>query len=194
MLPSTNTQEIKRLPGQYYDEETNLHYNYFRYYDPSLGRYITSDPIGLNAGPNTYVYVKNKPLRYTDRLGLKWECEWVVTKYYDKNVPRLVQPELGYWDDLCLPFATPTIGVPDPTTPRSGYYNKAASHPSRLPSAIDFSFEMKCIKQWVVKQEEKWEMDVERWMSGYMKCVDDCTGETKNHWGSDRPADSPPDI
>ena len=35
-----------RYPGQYYDEETKLHYNWHRYYDPTLGRYITSDPIG----------------------------------------------------------------------------------------------------------------------------------------------------
>lgn len=38
--------EIKRLPGQYYDAETNLHYNHFRYYDPSLGKYISANPMG----------------------------------------------------------------------------------------------------------------------------------------------------
>jgi RHS repeat-associated protein len=59
-----------RLPGQYYDKETNLHYNYFRDYDPNIGIYKQSDPIGLAAGPNTYLYVRATPLRYVDPLGL----------------------------------------------------------------------------------------------------------------------------
>ena len=58
------------LPGQYYDQETGLYYNYFRYYDPSTGRYITADPIGLVAGPNLYAYVSNNPLVYIDPYGL----------------------------------------------------------------------------------------------------------------------------
>jgi RHS repeat-associated protein len=46
-----------RLPGQYYDRETGLHYNYFRDYDPTTGRYVEADPMGLAAGPNVYAYV-----------------------------------------------------------------------------------------------------------------------------------------
>ena len=59
-----------RFPGQYYDEETGLHYNYFRYYDPRIGRYITSDPIGLDGGLNTYLYAYANPMKFLDQRGL----------------------------------------------------------------------------------------------------------------------------
>ena len=60
-----------RLPGQRYDKETALHYNYFRDYDPSIGRYGESDPIGLRGGLNTYLYVLAEPLQRFDPHGLK---------------------------------------------------------------------------------------------------------------------------
>ncbi len=63
-----------RLPGQYFDKETNLHYNYFRDYDPSIGRYGESDPVGLRGGLNTYAYVGGSPLSGEDPLGLATFC------------------------------------------------------------------------------------------------------------------------
>src|SRR5690606_27145306 len=59
-----------RIPGQYFDPETGLHYNYFRDYDPETGRYVESDPIGLAGGLNTFGYVAGNPLLYSDPDGL----------------------------------------------------------------------------------------------------------------------------
>jgi RHS repeat-associated protein len=62
-------QQHLRLPGQQYDEETGLHYNRHRYYDPHQGRYITQDPIGLRGGWNLYAYPLD-PVNEIDPLGL----------------------------------------------------------------------------------------------------------------------------
>jgi RHS repeat-associated protein len=59
-----------RLPGQYEDPETGLHYNRHRYYNPATGRYLTPDPLGTPDGPNPYTYVRDNPLRYVDPSGL----------------------------------------------------------------------------------------------------------------------------
>lgn len=68
-----------RFPGQYFDAETGTHYNYYRDYDPSIGRYIQSDPIGLAGGTNTFLYVNGRPLSLVDLFGL---CESTMEVRY----------------------------------------------------------------------------------------------------------------
>ena len=70
---ATNNQ---RFPWQYTDAETGFKYNYFRDYDPTTGRYIQSDPIGLLGGYNRYAYVFGNPVSRFDFYGLEPLLEW----------------------------------------------------------------------------------------------------------------------
>lgn len=67
-VSQTHLQTI-RFQGQYFDEETGLHYNRFRYYDPDMGMFTTRDPIELNGGMNVFAYAPN-PTSWVDPLGL----------------------------------------------------------------------------------------------------------------------------
>ncbi|AKA85920.1 Rhs-family protein [Pseudomonas synxantha] len=64
-----SVEQHLRFQGQYFDAETGLHYNTFRYYDPGVGRFTTQDPIGLLGGDNLYQYAVN-PTGWVDPLGL----------------------------------------------------------------------------------------------------------------------------
>ena len=68
---ATGIENLKSFPGQYRDSDTGYSYNYYRDYDASLGRYVQSDPIGLNGGLNTYAYVGGNPVMLFDPYGLR---------------------------------------------------------------------------------------------------------------------------
>ncbi len=59
-----------RFPGQYFDKESGLHYNWWRYYQPGSGRYVTGDPLGLEGGINNYIYANSSPVLTFDYSGL----------------------------------------------------------------------------------------------------------------------------
>jgi RHS repeat-associated protein len=70
--PNSSVVNNFRFAGQYYDQETGLHYNWNRYYDSRTGRYLTPDPLGIERGKNhLFVYAKNNPINSTDLMGLK---------------------------------------------------------------------------------------------------------------------------
>ena len=77
-----------RFQGQYFDAETGLHYNTFRYYDPGVGRFTTQDPIGLLGGDNLYQYAVN-PTGWVDPLGLTCGIE-NPKKVSNSNLPHAI--------------------------------------------------------------------------------------------------------
>jgi len=106
-----------RFPGQYFDGETNLNYNYFRDYDPAVGRYVESDPIGLIAGVNTYGYVGQNPLIFVDSLGLCW--------IYHQSTGQLTHEINGKVSDIATGYAGYGTGLNN-----SAMQNVAGNHPN----------------------------------------------------------------
>jgi RHS repeat-associated protein len=94
-LPNANVASVTnnlRFPGQYFDAESGLNYNIMRTYDPTVGRYIESDPTGLMGGVNLHIYANNKPLNQIDLLGM-------VCENYDGSAE---QSFYNFWDSTSV--------------------------------------------------------------------------------------------
>jgi RHS repeat-associated protein len=132
----SSVQNNLRFPGQYYDQETGLHYNWNRFYDPGVGRYITTDPFGLvsnikksennlslkcntsNSGHDVkinhlYVYVLSNPINMIDTEGLQAEVLGDLDKYRCmQNCARECAAEAGKcWMKVIWPYGFPTCEV-----------------------------------------------------------------------------------
>ena len=91
-----------RFPGQYADSETGLNNNYFRDYDPTTGRYIESDPIGLKGGSaSTFIYVANTPLSKSDPFGLLirgtgvTDDQWAAIQAAQQKIQKELEKDCG---------------------------------------------------------------------------------------------------
>ncbi|MEF9388543.1 RHS repeat domain-containing protein [Ralstonia solanacearum species complex bacterium KE056] len=135
MLPDENPTSLGaftynlRFPGQVYDTETGKHYNANRDYDPASGRYVQSDPIGLNGGQwSTYAYVDGQPTRYADPSG---KCPWCVALLY---YGAIYAEELALGTAIVAEIAT---GVPNPVSTPVSAAAQVATKAQAIHDALD---------------------------------------------------------
>ncbi len=108
-----------RFPGQYFDSESGLHYNYFRDYDPETGRYIEGDPLGLFDGTNTFGYAQQNPIMLIDPLGL-WS-------WGDPLPQGLVDGVAGFGDAFGAGLIRDALGIDGGVNKCSPAYNTATA-------------------------------------------------------------------
>ena len=110
------TQMNLRFPGQYWDQETQTHYNFNRDYLPGLGRYVQGDPIGLDGGLNIFAYVKLNPLVDFDPRGLKPAgdpepgiIDWAKDHACSKGCDWVYKKCRETWMRYCVSFGRSTV-------------------------------------------------------------------------------------
>jgi RHS repeat-associated protein len=89
-----------RFPGQYYDDETELYYNYHRYYDFKIARYLNLDPIGLSGGLNLFIYSNQNSINFFDPFGLFCRIEGTPGIGPRIGDTWIESQKIGYWNAM----------------------------------------------------------------------------------------------
>lgn len=171
MTSSGNATNAFRYAGREFDTETNLYYYRARYYDPTIARFLSEDPVRFGAGINFYAYVKNEPIDFVDPYGLK--CEQLTPW---KEVPRMTSP------NALKPYSTVQGGL------------------FWVPGTWDFvggDGSSSCICEWVATHVRKRKLYRERIEEqAWFQCTDSCgkpepakvqTRTGTRHWETDEP-------
>jgi RHS repeat-associated protein len=172
-----------RFAGQYYDQETGLSYNYFRDYDPAIGRYVESDLIGLKGGFNTYGYSMANPLLYSDPFGLEAICK-LLFKMDEKMQER---KETTVAPGFRVPWMTGTpqgvsVGPGSDMPPAGGRMPRATLPGGRPSPSVDWGvqfgwWQMMEYTEWIIwTQYDLWKKQCEE------TSYDDCGQPHTTYW------------
>jgi RHS repeat-associated protein len=164
LAPTTTgtTTNNLRFPGQYEDVETATHYNYFRDYDPTTGRYVQSDPIGLIAGVNTFVYVFGQSTKRVDPRGLcvfmGWYPSTEMTEFKSNTNSKIVFtakfPGADWTTPNCvLPELFPPLQSPPVPTPQG---------PMPGPSSFRWPWKPPCLPRIYLQTWDLWKTTFEQ--------------------------------
>jgi RHS repeat-associated protein len=174
-----------RFPGQLFDRESNLHYNYFRDYNPQTGRYVQSDPIGLQGGINTYAYVEGNPVSFSDFLGLMasrvGKC-WSTTHSWTTTARRTAVEK---WRMLGFYAALASGPALNPRGPESG--GRGRPSPPVEPNVFDVWLVWKHYTRYTDYEREEFWRRVQAWCSRFE--IDEC-GQERERLDIGNPVDS----
>jgi len=158
-----------RFPGQYFDEETGLHYNYFRDYAPELGRYVQSDPVGLRGGLNTYSYSFQSPLKYIDPDGLNPRLWLAISCFIADNVDEAINHRKQNRRAGCRTIFVADMEVIDSSCE---LHRKNCRAGSNFALEQRGSFDQDCLEQCLDKGEELCQLRRERAQRELEICLD----------------------
>jgi len=180
-----------RFSSKRFDEETGLIYFGKRYYDPISGRWMTSDPIGFEGGPNLYAYVLNAPLTHVDLYGLFGLPEFGAITYSQSHLPTFMEPKVQFnsvFTDSFMNRREPiSCQVGTLKLPRGGIgftnginnTHREAFESASLVSKLSGGYQVDCVSN----PSNGWLKDIARyWISSSSYCATKPVGELHKQW------------